>query len=118
MILVAVSSSTCSVINLYKMYFIKAPNIELGSLLESPEDTRNDCDAIIADFLIGDLNLQIVNISLKDDANIKFLNDKISDLISGEETVMLCIDFSNCNYLDGKLFFDLFVATKFYFSII
>lgn len=106
MILVAVSSWIFSVINLYKKYFIKAPNIELVSLLESPEDTRNDCDAIIADFLIGDLNLQIVNISLKDDANIKFLNDKISDLISEEETVMLCIDFSNCNYLDGKLFFD------------
>lgn len=106
MILVVVSTGFSFWLKFIKNNFIKAPNIELVSLLESPEDTRNDCDAIIADFLIGDLNLQIVNISLKDDANIKFLNDKISDLISEEETVMLCIDFSNCNYLDGKLLFD------------
>ncbi|XP_066138800.1 endonuclease/exonuclease/phosphatase family domain-containing protein 1-like isoform X1 [Euwallacea fornicatus] len=76
--------------------------IELISLMESPEDTRKDCDALIAHFLIGDLNLQIVNMSLKEGANVKFLNEKLTDLISEEEIVMLCIDFSNCLVLDGS----------------
>lgn len=77
-------------------------NIELVSLMESPEDTRNDCEAIIAHFLMGDINLQLVNMSLKRDANIQFLSEKIKDLISEEEMVMLCIDFSRCITVDEQ----------------
>ncbi|CAG9771272.1 unnamed protein product [Ceutorhynchus assimilis] len=77
-----------------------ASNIELISLMESPEDTHKDCDALIAHFLLGELNLQIVNLSLKEGADVKFLNEKITDLISEEELVMLCIDDSNCHRFD------------------
>ncbi|KAF7275412.1 hypothetical protein GWI33_011777 [Rhynchophorus ferrugineus] len=71
-------------------------DIELISLMESPEDTKSSCEALIAHFLIGDLNLQIVNITLKKDIDLPLLNQKLIDLTNEEEQVMLCMDFSDC----------------------
>lgn len=77
-------------------------NVELISLKESPEDTKNDCEALIAHFRVGDMNLQLVNMSLNKDANIQFLYEKVTDLISEGEMVMLFIDFSKCYQIDEQ----------------
>ncbi|XP_050309750.1 endonuclease/exonuclease/phosphatase family domain-containing protein 1-like [Anthonomus grandis grandis] len=78
-----------------------AANVELISLMESPNDTSNHCDALIAHFLVGDLNLQVVNMILKDGADLVFLHEKIADLINEEEFVLLCMDFSYCKKVEA-----------------
>ncbi|ERL91792.1 endonuclease/exonuclease/phosphatase family domain-containing protein 1 [Dendroctonus ponderosae] len=77
-------------------------HIELRNLLGNPEETQSECDALIAHFLIGDINLQLVNLALKVGANIALLNEKIADLISEEETVVLCIDLANFHESDDS----------------
>lgn len=83
-------------------FFVSVAHVELRNLLGNPEETQSECDALIAHFLIGDTNLQLVNLALKVGSNIALLNEKIADLISEEESVVLCIDLANFHESDGK----------------
>ncbi|XP_030757964.1 endonuclease/exonuclease/phosphatase family domain-containing protein 1-like [Sitophilus oryzae] len=75
-------------------------DVELISLMEGPVETKPSCEALIANFGIGDLNLQVVNISLNRKVDIKHLHEKIIDLTNEEQLVLLCMDFSNCFNID------------------
>lgn len=71
-----------------------AVDIDLISLNEGPEETKRDCEVLVATFRIGELNLQLVNLMLNKHADVKALNRKISELVSEGDMVLVFVDLS------------------------
>jgi hypothetical protein len=71
-----------------------AIDIELISLTQGPEETKEDCEVLIGSFKVGDLNLQLVNMKLNKMAKLEVLREKIKDLVSEEDMLLLFVDFS------------------------
>ncbi|EFA04215.1 endonuclease/exonuclease/phosphatase family domain-containing protein 1 [Tribolium castaneum] len=69
-------------------------DIELISLNQGPQETSDDCEVLIASFKVGDLDLQLVNMKLNKKAKLDVLQEKIKDLISEEDMLLLFVDFS------------------------
>ncbi|KAJ8951829.1 hypothetical protein NQ318_019804 [Aromia moschata] len=70
-------------------------DIDLISLNEAPEETRKDCEVLIATFRLGELYLQMVNMMLRRGADMKALGKKIRELSSDEEYLVVFADFSD-----------------------
>lgn len=64
------------------------------SLNEGPEETKRDCEVLVATFRIGELNLQLVNLMLNKHADVIALNRKISELVSEGDMVLVFVDLS------------------------
>nr|XP_023029055.1 endonuclease/exonuclease/phosphatase family domain-containing protein 1-like isoform X1 [Leptinotarsa decemlineata] len=76
---------------------------DLLSLNKGPDETNNECDALIASFRVGNLNMQLVNLSLNRGANIEILNQKFKDLTSEGDFLMVFIDYTNVDITDEHL---------------
>ena len=88
---------------LFDSHFFPAIDIELISLTQGPDETKDDCEVLIAAFKIGELNLQLVNMKLNKSAKLETLRDKIKDLVSEEDMLVLFVDFSAFSTVTGKL---------------
>lgn len=72
-------------------------DIDLISLNEGPEETKGDCEVLVATFQVGELNLQLVNLMLNKDADVKALNRKIAELVREGDMLMVFVDLSLIN---------------------
>ncbi|KAG5897169.1 hypothetical protein JTB14_022532 [Gonioctena quinquepunctata] len=79
-----------------------ASAIDLISLNKGPDESKNDCEALVATFRLGNLNMQLVNLTLRAGANIENLNQKFTELTSKEDFLVVFID-SNVGITDEYL---------------
>ncbi|XP_057653342.1 endonuclease/exonuclease/phosphatase family domain-containing protein 1-like [Diorhabda carinulata] len=68
--------------------------IDLLSLNEGPSDTKTECEALVASFRVGNINLQLVNLMLHKSTNIDFLDQKFKELTSESDLLLVFIDFT------------------------
>jgi hypothetical protein len=83
---------------------VPAIDIELISLTQGPEETKEDCEVLIGSFKVGELNLQLVNMKLNKMAKLEVLREKIKDLVSEEDMLLLFVDFSGISKVTGTGF--------------
>ncbi|KAJ8916160.1 hypothetical protein NQ315_016299 [Exocentrus adspersus] len=80
-------------------------DIDLISLNEGPEETRRDCEVLVATFRVGELNLQMVNLMLNKRADVQALNRKISELVcEGDNMLIVFVDLSVVSEPDEFLY--------------
>lgn len=73
----------------------------MNGLFEGPDDTKNECDALIATFTIDNLYIQLANLFIKGNSNLEILYGKIKELIHPDDMSLVFIDFSEA---EGRLF--------------
>uniref|UniRef100_A0A6P7GEI5 Endonuclease/exonuclease/phosphatase family domain-containing protein 1-like n=1 Tax=Diabrotica virgifera virgifera TaxID=50390 RepID=A0A6P7GEI5_DIAVI len=76
--------------------------VDLISLSEGPTDTKSECEALVASFRVGNINMQLVNLMLHKGTNIELLNQKFKELTTESDLLMVFIDFTDVRMLTGK----------------
>ncbi|XP_072397879.1 endonuclease/exonuclease/phosphatase family domain-containing protein 1-like [Diabrotica undecimpunctata] len=78
--------------------------VDLISLSEGPTDTKSECEALVASFRVGNINMQLVNLMLHKGTNIELLNQKFKELTTESDLLMVFIDFSDVRILTDDHF--------------
>lgn len=69
-------------------------DIKLTDLYEGPNETTNVCEAVIASFVIDNLELQLANLLIKNNSKLDMLYGKIKELTSPDDMSLVFIDLS------------------------
>lgn len=87
-------------------------DIKLCALYEGPNETRNECEALIASITVDNLILQLANLMIRNNSKLNNIYDKIKETINPDDMSLVFIDLSDTEGMIFSLLPNIFLYVK------